>query len=455
MPITLNPTDATWLLLESREMPMHVGNLMEFTLPGDSQDFLRTWLEDLRQERTYPSPWNRVPMHAPGIGPVPLMTESQDVDLEHHVRHWGLPKPGGQRELGILVSHLHSQQLDMHRPLWEFHIIEGLEGDRLALFSKVHHSLIDGVTAMRMLAKTMSENPDERGMPNFFEISRGPRTQTEAASDPLGDAFAAARSGVASLGGIAQGTFRFLRGQATTTEAATAYRNPTTPLSGKIKGQRRLATQQYDFDHIRRLAKAADATVNDIVLYLCGTSLRTYLTNNATVPDTSLTGAIPINLRTAGDERAGTVVGMMIAELGTHIEDPQERLDAIKRSTAAAKANLESLSPQAVLAYSAALEGPWVSGLLAGLADKTPAPQSLTISNVPGPRKPLYWNGARLDAMYPMSMVMHGNALNITCISYAGSLNFGFTGARDNLPHLQQLATNMREALDELSRILL
>jgi hypothetical protein len=145
----------------------------------------------------------------------------------------------------------------------------------------------------------------------------------------------------------------------------------------------------------------------------------------------------------------------MVAELGTNVANARERLEAIKRSTREAKRHLAELPPAARTSYTLLINGPYIAALMAGFSGRAPIPFNLGISNVPGPPEPLYMNGSRLDALFPLSLLLHGNALNITCVSYAGTLNFGFTGARDNLPHLQHLAVYMGEALDELSTILL
>ena len=217
---------------------------------------------------------------------------------------------------------------------------------------------------------------------------------------------------------------------------------------------RRFATQQYDFERIKALATEADCTLNDIVLYLCGTALRRYLAEHGRIPDRPLTAGIPVNLREADDESTGTAIGMMVAELGTNVANPRERLDAIRRSTDEAKRHLRELPPEARVYYTLLINGPYIAGLMAGLGGRAPHPFSVAVSNVPGPPEPLYFNGARLDALFPLSLLLHGNALNITCVSYAGTLNFGFTGARDTLPHLQHLALYMGEAVEELERVL-
>ena len=173
------------------------------------------------------------------------------------------------------------------------------------------------------------------------------------------------------------------------------------------------------------------------------------------MPDRPLTAGIPVNLREEGDESTGTAIGMMVAELGTNIANPRERLEAVKSSTVEAKRHLAELPPGARTYYTLLINGPYIASLVAGLGGHTPVPFNLGISNVPGPPEPLYFNGARLEAMFPLSLLLHGNALNITCLSYAGTLNFGLTGARETLPHLQRLAIYMGEAVEELSGLLL
>ena len=161
-PRLISPTDATWLLLESRDTPMHVGGLFEFTPPADAparlpQERARADARVARRSRRRgTSSWSTGPLVGPRL---PLMREDHDVDLDYHVRHSALPYPGGQRELGILVSRLHSHQLDLHRPLWEVHLIEGLEGNRFAIYLKMHHSLIDGVSGMRLILRALSTDP--------------------------------------------------------------------------------------------------------------------------------------------------------------------------------------------------------------------------------------------------------------------------------------------------------
>jgi WS/DGAT/MGAT family acyltransferase len=439
---------------------MHVGGLFEYTLPADAPaDYLKRMFERMRSVHTIPPPWNLKLVEGPLLGPrLPLMREIHDVDLDYHVRHSALPHPGGQRELGILVSRLHSNQLDLHRPLWEVHLIEGLEGNRFAMYSKTHHSLIDGVSGMRLIMRALSTDPDRRDMAPFWTVGEGARPQRpveDGRPGPLADALGAVRGGVASLGALSRSAFDLARAAVDDSPLQAPYRAPDSALGGHLGGQRRFATQQYELARVRALARKAQCTLNDIVLYLSGSALRRYLAEHARVPDRPLTAGIPVNLREAEDQSMGTVVGMIVAELGTNIADPIERLGAIKRSTGEAKRHLRELPPAARTSYTLIINGPYILGLMARLGGHAPIPFNVGISNVPGPPEPLYFNGSRLDALYPLSLLLHGNALNITCVSYAGTLNFGFTGARDTLPHLQRLAIYMGEALDEIDAVLL
>jgi len=458
----ISPLDHAWLLLESRDTPMHVGGLFEYTKPkGAGPEFLTETLASVREQATIPPPWNLKLVDGPIVGHrLPVMVEDRDVDLEYHVRHSALPHPGGQRELGILVSRLHSNQLDLHRPLWEIHTIDGLEGpDRFAVYIKMHHSLIDGVSGMRMLLRSLSPDPDERDMGAFWTVGakekpKREKPPEERSSSPIdglaGTAIGAANAAI-GLGkaGVELGLASFEEGG-----LSAPYSAPSSGLGGHLNGQRRFATQQYDMEHLKMLARGAGASLNDVVLYLSSSALRRYLAEHGQIPNRSLTAGIPVNLRDPDDQSAGTAIGMIITELGTDIADPQERLEAIMKSMSEAKRHQSELPKAARTPYTLLLNTPYIVGLMAGLDGHAPIPFNVAISNVPGPQETLYFNGARLDAAFPLSLLTHGNALNITCLSYAGTLNFGFTGARDTLPHLQRLALYMKDSVDELEKLI-
>jgi WS/DGAT/MGAT family acyltransferase len=223
-------------------------------------------------------------------------------------------------------------------------------------------------------------------------------------------------------------------------------------LNAKISRSRRFATQQIETARIKAVAKAADATLNDVVLALSGASLRRYLLELNALPSAPLVAMVPVNIRPRGDAGGGNAVGAILASLATDIADPAVRLRTITAGTRSAKEQLQGMSKAAILQYSALITAPFMVQLIPGAMGRVRPTFNVVISNVPGPEEPLYFRGARLEATYPMSIPVHGLALNITCNSYAGTLNFGFIGCRDTLPHLQRLAVFCGEAMTELER---
>lgn len=459
----MNPLDASWLVVESEETPMHVGGLQIFSLPEDAPPtFLRDLVERMKSVRDLASPWY-YKLYAPGkIGRMlaPLWQEDRNLDLDYHVRHSALPKPGGERELGVLISRLHSHPLDFNRPLWECHIIEGLENNRFALYAKMHHSLIDGISGMRLLQRILSTDPEETHMMPPWAVRprrvRPPEQKNGATSgrEVLRQALDALRVQADTTPQLASAFGRlFKAARHDDMNLTSPFAAPRSMLNKRITPQRRFATQQYSLGRLKDLANKTNASLNDIVLYLCGTSLRRFLMEEGELPDKPLTAGIPVNIRPADDEGTGTAISFMIANLATDVDDPMERLQAIKASTRAAKEHLQTLPRSVLTQYTMLLMSPYVLQLVSGLGGRTRPVFNVTISNVPGPKEPLYYNGARLEAMYPVSLIAHGGALNITCLSYADSLNFGYTGCRDTLPSMQRIAVYTGEALDELDAL--
>ena len=458
----MNPLDASWLSVESHETPMQVGSLQIFSLPKNApDDYLRKMMARFKTEHDVAPPWN-LKLQGPGLGRfVPVWKVDNNVDLDYHVRHSALPRPGGERELGVLISRLHSHSLDLTRPLWEVHLIEGLEGDRFALYTKMHHSMIDGVSGMRLLQRVLSTDPGDTEMPAPWTVQPGKPRPSEVEAVPTTDAALRAlqpslKQQATSAKELARALLRLIRGSRGEhgTALTPPFAGPRSVINGRVTGQRRFATQQYDLTRLKALAKATHCSLNDIVLYLCSTGLRRYLEEVNALPDKPLTAGIPVNVRPADDQGTGNAISFMIANLATDVADPLRRLEAIKESTQHAKEHLQSLPRSAITQYTIVLMAPYMLQLLTGLGGRMRPVFNVTISNVPGPDQKLYYNGAQLEAMYPVSLIAHGGALNITCLSYAGTLNFGFTGCRDTLPHMQRLAVYTGEALEELEGLL-
>jgi len=465
---SMNVLDASWLFVETPEAPMQVAQLMIFSLPEDAdENFLGDMVRKFRKSREYYAPWN-LKLKNPKLGALsPVWVEDNDIDLDYHFRHSALPKPGGERELGILVSRLHSHPLDFKRPLWEMHIIEGLENNRFAIYTKFHHSLIDGVSGVRMLQRLMTTDPNNRTQPPAWSIKPpkpSKKVQAENAADRAVPTPENALHGIAESAKGGVNTIRELRRAFQRLIGARAGRNrdlkgpfdcPKTILNGRIGQARRFATQQYDLTQMKAIAKAADCSLNDIVLAICATALRRFLIDVNGLPSKSLTAGLPVNIRPADDEGTGNAISFIMASLATDIADPKLRLEAIKASTHSAKEHLQKLPKDALMQYTALIMAPFMMQLFTGMGGRMKSVFNLTISNVPGPKETLYYNGAKLEASYPVSLIPHGQALNITCLSYADTLNFGFTGCRDSLPSMQNIAVYTGEALQELADIYL
>ncbi|MGH8480844.1 MAG: WS/DGAT/MGAT family O-acyltransferase [Nevskiaceae bacterium] len=455
----LNPLDSSWLAVDSIDTPMHVGSLLIFQLPDDARDdFAQKLFAHLKSHTEAHPPWN-LKLKSPSLRRVlPVWTFEDDIDMDFHVRHSALPKPGGERELGVLVSRLHSRQLDFTRPLWESTLIEGLENNRIALYTKMHHSLVDGISGMRMLQRALSDAPAaSRKMPPPWACAPPEKKRSDDEPPPIPEGAVSSivsglRKQARSVPELARALTRLMRG-GDAKDLIAPFAAPVSVLNYRITGARRFATQQYDLAKLKALARKADATLNDVVLWLCATALRRFLKEAHHLPGKPMTAGIPVNVRPADDEEAGTAISFIMANLGTDIADPKKRLKAIVTSTRVAKDHLQSLPRSALTQYTMLVMAPYILALVTGIGGRTRPVFNVTISNVPGPDKPLYFYGARLEAMYPISLLAHGGALNITCVSYDGKLNFGFTGARDTLPHMQRLSVYTGEALEELEKV--
>lgn len=458
LPRPVGPADATFLYAESRESAQHTGTLMRFRAPEDAPpDYLRGVLQRLRTGPQVASPWNRK-LATPGFQYNPLHTwvEDKDFDFDYHVRRTAVPAPGDERELGILVARLHASHLDLFKPPWELHVIEGLESGSFALLLKVHHALADGYTMSTIASQFLSVDPDELEPRMFFNI---PINSAPGAADPAAalrnpvELLRSVGRGAGSVGAVARALTRLTvkRGALVGT-----FQAPNSMFNQRITRNRRFATQQYPLEQLKRIATASGTKLNDVALAACGGALRKYLLEQGDLPSKPLIAFVPVNVRPKGDPGGGNAVGAMLASMATDVADPVERLRAVAASTQEAKNQYQGLSREAIMAYSAALMSPiglQTLGAVTGLR----AQQQLfnvTVSNVPGPTEALYFAGARMEACYPLSIIAHGLALNITLFSYAGQMHIGFTGCRDTVPHLQKLALYTGDAVGELEQAL-
>lgn len=448
------PLDSAFLIQEAREHPMHVGGLQLYRLPdGADEDYVGDLYRELLEYRDVAPMFARRPRDpVESVGNFWWKTES-DVDIEYHVRRSALPRPGRIRELLELVSRLHGSLLDRHRPLWEYHVIEGLPDSRFASYAKCHHALADGITLTRRVLQSCSPDPAVRGMPPMWtpvEEARSAEPRRRRISHPVETFRNAGRS---LMGFRGMGSFLAEYGRAAIKDqtAVLPYAAPRSMLNKPISGSRRVAAQSWDISRVLKAAKARGVTLNDIVLAMSAGALRRYLIANDALPDDPLIASVPVSMRTAGAGGAeGNAITFVLCNLATHLADPDDRLEAITSSMRATKAVMAD-RPGLQLAAMGVLTavGPSALTRIPG-SSSAPPPYNVLISNVPGPRERLYWNGAELEALYPLSIPTENQALNITCLSYADHLEFGLVGCRLAVPKLQRLLDYLEDSLQEL-----
>lgn len=453
------PQDSMFLIPESREQPMHVGGLQVLELPDGADDGFVTELYEqaiaVPPEEVHPL-FRKRPRRSLTTGGQWAWAEDDDLDLEHHLRHSALPRPGRVRELLALTSRLHGTLLDRKRPLWEAHLIEGLEGGRFAVYSKTHHAMIDGISAMKLLQRSMSADPAAT-LPMPYAMPRSTRRRDDDdGAGLLGLPAAAARTAfqvtkdavtiTPALAKIAEKVVKQQR-------LALPGQAPRTILNTSISGSRRFAADGWDLERIRAVGKASGATVNDVILAMCSGALRRYLLDLSALPDAPLVAMTPVNLRAdePDDDRTGNAVGIILCNLATDLDDAGDRLRAVRESMMHGKDVLSGLDQLQITALSAIALTPIGVNAFLPLHKLTNA-YNLVISNVPGPRETLYFNGAKLQGLYPLSIPTHGQALNITVTSYAGQMQFGLTGDRKALPSLQRLLGHLEDSLSELEK---
>ena len=443
------PTDSVFLIAESREHPMHVGGLSLFEPPeGAGPEFVREFTDALIANDEFQPTFRKRPgTIMGGIAPMAwAYDDNDDIDVDYHIRRSALASPGRVRELLELASRLHTSLLDRHRPLWELYVVEGLNDGRFAMYSKMHHALIDGISAMKLMQRTLSVDPDDREVRAMWSLPRRPRPKS-GGSSPLGSLVKAAGSVV----GLAPSTVKLARAALFEQQLTLPMTAPHTMLNVKIGGARRCAAQSWSADRILSVKKAAGVSFNDAVLAMCSGALRYYLIEQNALPDAPLIAMVPVSLRSKEEADAGgNMVGSVLCNLATDVEDPAQRIEAICESMRGNKKVLAELPRLQVMTLSALYMAPLTLVGVPGFISSTPPPFNLVISNVPGLAEPMYYGGARLDGSYPLSALPDGQALNITLVNNAGNLDFGLVGCRRSVPHLQRMLVHLESSLKDL-----
>ncbi|ALL79748.1 hypothetical protein AD006_31965 (plasmid) [Pseudonocardia sp. EC080610-09] len=449
-------TDAMYLWGESGTGPSHVVALQIFQTPDDAEPALLDELYDRMTDVTQLKPaFRRRPHRSVWTAGQFEWAQDDHVDLTLHVRRRGLPRPGRIRELLEYVSDFHQTPLPRDRPLWEARLVEGLDDGRFALLTKMHHSLFDGVNMGRHLLGGLSADPSARACtapwittdaetPRPTRRSIGP---TQLITDTISAAGRITRSApaLASAGADMFGPAR---------ETPAPFSAPPSMFNVRVSAARRFAGDAWSKQRLRDVAERTGTTSNDVAVAMCSGALRTYLVEQQALPDRSLVAMVPIAFdpysRSAGEGNAWAAV---LCDLATDEPDPGARLDRIHASTSRSKTMMSRLDQVSATAVSALAMGGAILNVLPGVPDPVRPPFNLIISSVPAVPERLYLDGCELTDNYPVSVVVDGQALNITMVSYAAEIAFGISGCRRSVPHLQRLLVHLDDALSALESV--
>src|SRR5689334_14551851 len=429
----LSGLDASFLYLETPEQLMHVCGLIVLdptTMPGGYS--FREFKAEIERRVSDVPDFTRRLRKVPLRLDHPIWIKDEHFDIDRHVHRLALPSPGGYGELVDLAAHLAGQPLDRHRPLWEMWVIEGYDGDKIAIFSKMHHATVDGVSGANLVSHLCSLEPDAEPIAQGESGHHGRdagdlellgRAVVNTVTRPLNAVKLLAPSAellTKTLGRAREGT-----------TMAAPFTAPRTSFNGTITGHRAIACADMSLGDIKAIKKTTGTTVNDVVLAVAGGALRGYLEDRGELPESSLLATVPVSVRSESKRSEGAnKVSALFAKLGTDVEDPAERLADMAERSKNAKDHHKAVSADTLQDW-AEFAAPRTFGLAvrayAGLrlAERHPVVHNLVISNVPGPPLPIYFMGARVLKMIPLGPVFHGAGLNITVMSNDGNVHVG------------------------------
>ncbi|MEP7034028.1 MAG: wax ester/triacylglycerol synthase family O-acyltransferase [Dermatophilaceae bacterium] len=472
----LSGLDGAFLAMETRTVFGHVGSvcIVDAEVAADAQSPLTLkHLTSVIGSRLPLVPFFRRRLVTVPFGlDHPYWTEDPDFDIAFHVRELALPAPGNDRQLSDQVARLHARPLDRGRPLWELYLISGLQGGRAAIYSKIHHAAIDGVSGGDILTALLDPSPQGRELPpaEVFEGERPPdptwllaRSAVALARQPLQAVRVVtdvARSIPLIANAVAPPLAKRLTGRdSTDLLSQTGLLAPATPFNAPLSPHRRWAFADLSLTEVKALRKGRakeGLTVNDVIMALCAGALRRWLELHDALPAAPLVAAVPVSVRTQDQKGTfGNRMSMMLAALPTNLADPSDRLDTTHEAMRAAK-DKHGAIPAGLLAdfgqffLPALANQAWRLSARLRLLERV-SPFNLIVSNVPGPRVSLYLAGAELLAYYPVSALVDGQGLNITVMSYRDSLYFGLIACRDLVPDLDVMAGYLRDELDALT----
>lgn len=457
MPRALKGLDASFLYLESDEVPMHVGALHLIEKPkGKRQAFVET-VRDHVAKRIHLSPilGQQLKFLPLDMGH-PVWERAPVLDLSRHIVALKLPAGSDYAALNRLVAKLHGQLLPRDRPLWMFYVIEGLASGEIGFYTKIHHAALDGQAGVVLANALLDLSAVPREVPPRGAQRAKPILKSRSL---IGAAFRSTVQQYWKVIKLVPDVARALSSMASA-EGASAWLKklkpaPKTPFNAQITAARSFATASVSLSQTKTLARQLGVTLNDLVLFMVATALRDYLKRRKALPEEALVAAVPVSLREKGNTEINNQATMVLANLATDLADPAARLAAIVESMNHVKAATGQLKNMIPTDYPS-LGAPWLVGGLNALlgrtklADHVRLPANVIVSNVPGPPVPLYLAGGRLKSYYPVSIPIHGLALNITVQSYGDRLDFGLIAAKDAVPHPEKIASAIETALDQL-----
>jgi len=444
----LSGLDSSFLYLESGAQLMHVCGLIVVdpaTIPG-GYDFSE-FKAELSRRVAGVAMFNRKLKFVPGGIDFPVWVVDEEFDIDRHVHRLAVPAPGGERELSEVAGHLAGIPLDRSRPLWEMYVIEGLASGQIVVFSKMHHASVDGVSGSNMISYLCSLEAD--APPLDSGNASGSTARVPSDLELVARGVVATATKPWQLAKLVAPTARTLVETASRARQGTAMAAPLTAprtsFNGTITGHRSIAFVDISLDEMKEIKNAIPgATVNDVVLALSGGALRRYLQDRGELPETSLLASVPVSVRSESKRAGRNQVSSIFCRLGTDVDDPLERITEMSVANANAKDHHKAV-PADTLQEWAEFAAPRTFGLAVRmtsdlrLAEKVPVIHNLVISNVPGPPVPLYFMGARIDALYPLGPVFHGAGLNITVMSSNGKMHIGAIACSELMPRVWDL----------------
>lgn len=446
----LSALDLAFLALEKQTTPVNVASLAIFQIPKSyTGNFTRDLLDKLEVQPAGP-PFNQKLSNV-SSAKLPSWTIDQHFDIHYHVRHSALPKPGRMTDLLELASRLHSRLLDRERPLWEFHLIEGLESNRFALYMKMHHAAIDGMGGIELMEACLGLSASDEVRAPWVGLDDKHKIRTQN-NISLGEKTVKFALQVKARANMVQDLSKIFLGQGLKATGISKNTSPipfTAPKSifnVPITGARRFAIKTLSLSELKAIGKQANATVNDIVLALCSGALRKYMLDKDALPKKSLIASVPVSVRQVN--RSGNQITYVAANLATNEPDTMTRLEKIGTSTKDAKKEIGTVSSDAATSFAVIAQGLVAVTNQLNMTNLLPPAANITISNVPGPRQPLYFGQAKLEASYPLSVLIDGQSLNITVVSYCDSIDFGLMACRDTIADVEKIAEYIDVAME-------